>query len=263
METQGLRFATRGTVLEVRLDRVDKKNAITGAMYDAMTMAMAAAPGQGTRAIVFTAEGPVFSAGNDIRDFLAMPSLEDAPPARFIRGLMTNTLPMVAAVCGPAIGVGTTLLLHCDLVYAAPSATLTVPFVALGLVPEAGSSVLLPARIGMARASAMLLLGETMDAPAALQAGLFNAVVPADALDDHARSAAARLAAAPPQALAAARALMRPEGALHDAMRAEERAFSHALQGPEAQAAFAAFLARRRPDAYGNSLTESCNCSTL
>ena len=97
----------------------------------------------------------------------------------------------------------------------------------------------------MARASAMLLLGEAMDAPAALQAGLFNAIVPADALDDHARAAAARLAAAPPQALAAARALMRPVGTLHDAMRAEEAAFSHALQGPEAKAAFAAFLGRR------------------
>ncbi len=245
METQGLVITAHGPVLELRLDRVDKKNAITGAMYDAMAAAMVAAPAQGMRAIVFTAEGPVFSAGNDIRDFLAMPSLENAPPARFIRGLVTNTLPMVAAVCGPAIGVGTTLLLHCDLVYAAPTATLSVPFVGLGLVPEAGSSVLLPARIGMARASAMLLLGEAMDAGGALQAGLFNAIVPAGTLDAHARAAAARLAAQPPQALAASRALMRPSAALHDAMRAEEAAFSHALQQPEAKAAFAAFLGRK------------------
>lgn len=245
MATDGLMVTIHGPVLELRLDRVDKKNAITGAMYDGMTAAMAAAPGQGIRAIVFTAAGPVFSAGNDIRDFLAMPSLEDAPAARFIRGLVTNTLPMVAAVCGPAIGIGTTLLLHCDLVYAAATATLAVPFVVLGLVPEAGSSVLLPARIGMARASAMLLLGETMDATTALQAGLFNAIVDGAMLDDHALSAAARLAAQPPQALAASRALMRPAGPLHDAMRAEERAFSHALQGPEARAAFTAFLSRK------------------
>ncbi len=245
MASDGLIVTGHGPVLELRLDRVEKKNAITGAMYDGMTAAMAGAPGQGYRAIVFTAVGPVFSAGNDIRDFLAMPSLEDAPPAGFIRGLVTNTLPMVAAVCGPAIGVGTTLLLHCDLVYAAATATLAVPFVGLGLVPEAGSSVLLPARIGMARASAMLLLGEPMDATAALQAGLFNAVVGADILDDHARAAAARLAAQPPQALAASRALMRPAGPLHEAMRAEEQAFGHALQGSEARAAFTAFLGRK------------------
>jgi len=240
-----LAITTDGPVLEIRFDRVAKKNAITGAMYDAMTAAMAAAPGQGIRAIVFTAEGPVFSAGNDIRDFLAMASLDDAPPARFIRGLVTNTLPLVASVCGPAIGVGTTMLLHCDLVYAAATATFAVPFVDLGLVPEAGSSVLLPARIGLARASAMLLLGETMDAPGAVAAGLVNAIVPPESLDTHARAQARRLAAKPPAALSTTRALMRSPGTLHDAMRAEEQAFTHALQGPEARAAFAAFLARR------------------
>ena len=240
----GLCVIEDGPVLELRLDRVAKKNAVTGAMYDAMTAAMAAGPSRGARVIVFTAEPPVFCAGNDIRDFLAMDQLENAPPARFINGLVTNTLPMIAAVCGPAIGVGATLLLHCDLVYGTDTATLSVPFVDLGLVPEAGSSVLLPARIGMARASAMLLLGERLDAAGALQAGLFNAILPAAGLDAHARDAARRLAAKPPGALAASRALMRPHGVLHTAMRAEEAAFGVALQGPEAKAAFAAFLNR-------------------
>ena len=157
-------------------------------------------------------------------------------PSRFIHAIADFNKPLVAAVNGPAIGVGATLLLHCDLVYASPEASLLVPFVDLGLVPEAGSSMLLPSRVGFARAAALLMLGEPMDAEAACTAGLVNAVVPAAALHDHARAKALKLAAKPPAALAATRVLMRGEpSALHAHMQLESAAFSKALQGNESR----------------------------
>ena len=236
-----------GGVLELRFNRPDKKNAILGAMYDTLTAALLdAAARPAVRAALIGAEGDAFTAGNDIRDFLAMQGgLGDAPPARFIRAIATFAKPLVAAVQGPAVGVGTTLLLHCDLVYASPAATFSAPFVDLGLVPEAGSSLLLPARMGYARAAALLLLGEAMDATAALSAGLLTGIVPAEELQDHARAKARKLAAKPAAALAASRALMRGDpAALHARMREEEAAFTRALASPEARAAFAAFLNR-------------------
>jgi len=238
-------------ILELRFNRPDKKNAITGAMYGTLAAALQdAAERPAVRAVLIAAEGDMFTAGNDIKDFLAMSGgLAGAPPARFIHAIATFGKPLVAAVNGPAIGVGATLLLHCDLVYASPEASLLVPFVDLGLVPEAGSSMLLPARVGFARAAAMLLLGEPMDAEAACTAGLVNAVVPATALRDHARAKAQKLAAKPPGALAASRALMRGEpGALHAQMQLESAAFSKALQGTESREAFTAFLERRAPN---------------
>ncbi len=238
-------------VLELRFNRPEKKNAITGAMYGTLTAALQdAAVRSAVRAVLIAGEGDIFTAGNDIKDFLAMSGgLAGAPPAQFIRAIATFGKPLVAAVHGPAIGIGTTLLLHCDLVYASPEATLSVPFVDLGLVPEAGSSMLLPARVGFARAAALLLLGEPMDAEAARTAGLVNAVVPAEALHAHARAKAQKLAAKPPAALAATRALMRGEpGALLAQMDLESAAFSRALQGAEAREAFTAFLERRAPD---------------
>lgn len=239
-----------GGVLELRFNRPDKKNAITAAMYGALSGALHdAAARPAVRAVLLGAEGDVFSAGNDIRDFLAMPGgLADAPPARFIHAVAGFPKPLVAAVQGPAVGVGVTLLLHCDLVYASPAATFSTPFVNLGLVPEAGSSLLLPARMGHARAAALLLLGEAIGADAALAAGLLTAVVPAADLHAHARAKALLLAAKPAAALDASRALMRGDrDALHARMRQEEDAFSQALASPEARAAFAAFL-DRRPD---------------
>ncbi len=234
-------------VLELHFNRPDKKNAILGGMYDTLTAALdRAAASAGIRAVLIGAEGDVFTAGNDIRDFLAMAGgLQDAPPARFIRAIAGFGKPLVAAVQGPAVGVGTTLLLHCDLVYASPAATFSAPFVNLGLVPEAGSSLLLPARMGHARAATLLLLGDSIDAEAAMQAGLLSGIVSADALQAHAREKARQLARQPPAALAASRALMRGDpAALHARMRQEEAAFSHALASPEARAAFAAFLDR-------------------
>ncbi len=240
-----LQVIEHGSVLELRFNRPDKKNAITGAMYRTMTDAMA---GPGHRVILFSAVGDMFTAGNDIKDFLSMKDLVDAPAARFIRALAQSDRPIVAAMSGPGIGIGGTLLLHCDLVYAAPSATIAMPFVDLGLVPEAGSSLLLPARIGMARASAMLLLGEVMSAADALQAGLFNAIVPADELAARAMKAAVRLGQKPRAALMASRALLRRgQDTLLAQMDAEQAAFTKALSGPEAREAFTAFLERRVP----------------
>ena len=239
-------------VLELRFNRPDKKNAIAGAMYHTLTAALQDAVARPeVRCVLIGAEGDAFTAGNDIRDFLAMPGgLEQAPPARFIHAIATFGKPLVAAVQGLAVGVGTTLLLHCDLVYASPAATFSVPFVDLGLVPEAGSSLLLPARMGHARAAALLLLGEVMDAREALSAGLLTGIVPAEELQDHARAKARKLAAKPAAALAATRRLMRGDPAvLHARMREEEAAFSQALASPDARAAFAAFLGRRAPSA--------------
>lgn len=237
-------------VLELRFNRPEKKNAILGAMYDTLTAALRdAAARPAIRAVLIGAEGDAFTAGNDIKDFLAMAGgLQDAPPAGFINAIATFGKPLVAAVQGAAVGVGTTLLLHCDLVYASPAATFSVPFVDLGLVPEAGSSLLLPQRMGQARAAALLLLGEAMDASAALVAGLVTAVVPAEDLHAHALAKARKLAAKPAAALAATRALMRGDlAALHARMRQEEAAFSQALASADAREAFAAFLERRPP----------------
>jgi len=237
-------------VLELRFNRPEKKNAITGAMYDTLTTALQDAVARpAVRVVLIAAEGETFTAGNDIKDFLAMGGgLQDTPPSRFIHTLATFQKPLVAAVNGPAIGIGTTLLLHCDLVYASPDASLSVPFVDLGLVPEAGSSMLLPLRVGYARAAALLLLGEAMGAEAALDAGMVNAIVPGGTLSDHARAQSRKLAAKPPGALAATRALMRGQpSALLAQMREEGAAFSQALRGAEAREAFTAFLERRAP----------------
>ena len=249
--TQEILIHEAGGVLELRFNRPEKKNAVTGAMYGALTAALEDASARSAiRAVLVTGEGDIFTAGNDIKDFLAMSGgLNSTAAGQFIRALATFGKPLVAAVNGPAIGIGTTMLLHCDLVYASPEASLSVPFVGLGLVPEAGSSLLLPLRVGFARAAALLLLGEPMDAEAARAAGLVNAVVPAGDLLGHARTQAQKLAAKPPAALAATRALMRGEpGALLAQMDRESAAFSEALRGAEAREAFTAFLERRAPD---------------
>jgi enoyl-CoA hydratase/carnithine racemase len=233
-------------VLELTLARPAKKNALTAAMYDAMRVALAdAAADDAIGAVLFAGEGDSFSAGNDINDFLKPGGAEAA--MRFIRALAAFAKPMVAAVQGQAVGVGTTMLLHCDLVYAAPDARFATPFARLGLVPEAASSLLLPARIGVAKASAMLLLGEPLGAAQAEAAGLVTAVV-SDGLRDHAREKARALAALPPLALAATRTLMRGDGAaIAQAMDVEEAAFAEALAGAEAKEAFTAFLEKRAP----------------
>jgi enoyl-CoA hydratase/carnithine racemase len=237
-----------GGVLLIRLTRPEKKNALTGTMYDALTAALLEADrGEEIGAIVLAGSGGVFTAGNDLGDFLsfAQGGGTELPASRFIRQLARTKTPLVAAIEGLAIGVGTTLTYHCDLVYAAPGALFRMPFVDLGLVPEAGSSYLLPRRIGLAKATELLMLGEGYDAAEGARLGLVNAVVEADKLLPHALAQAAKLASKPRAAIAAARKLIRGDGAeLERAMHAELQAFREALTSPEARRAFEAFLAR-------------------
>jgi len=236
-------------VLTIRLARAAKKNALTAAMYEAMVTAFADAQNDAEiGAIVIRGGDGVFTAGNDILDFIAAAQGPgDMAALRFVEALATLETPLVAAIEGAAVGVGATLMLHCDLVYAAPGAHFHMPFVDLGLVPEAGSSLLLPQRVGMARASEVLLLAEAFDAEDAHRLGLVNAIVPAGTLYEHAQARAAALAAKPRAAVAATRRLLRGDRTdLHAQMRREAQAFAQALQSGEAQKTFLAFMARSR-----------------
>jgi enoyl-CoA hydratase/carnithine racemase len=235
-------------VMEIHIDRPDKKNALTGAMYRTMTAALADASMRADiGAVLIAGRGDAFCAGNDLQDFLAGPE-GGAAAFAFIRAIATFDKPLVAAVQGLAVGVGTTMLFHCDLIYAAPDARFVMPFVNLGLVPEAGSSLLAPAILGHARAAAMLLLGEPMDADSAARAGVVTAIVPADALLDQARAKAAALMAKPPRALAATRRLMKGDpAALVARIEEEAQLFREAMASPEAREAFTAFFEKRPP----------------
>lgn len=235
-------------VLEIRIDRPEKKNALTSAMYRAMTEALETASGdQEIGVVLISGSGDAFCAGNDLADFMA--GAESAEAAlEFIRAIAMFDKPVVAAVQGLAVGVGTTMLFHCDLVYAAPDARFVMPFVDLGLVPEAASSLLAPATFGHARASAMLLLGEPMFVQDAQQAGLLTAIVPAEDLLAHARGKAAALMAKPPKALQATRRLMKGDpAAIAARMDEEARVFREAITSPEAREAFSAFFEKRPP----------------
>jgi enoyl-CoA hydratase/carnithine racemase len=247
--TEHVRVDRDGDVLVIRLNRPDKKNAMTRAMYDAVVDAFRGADRDGLGAILLTGSGGSFLAGNDIADFLAAAERpEELSAFHFITALARLETPLVAAVEGVAVGVGTTLLLHCDLAYAAPNALFRMPFVDLGLVPEAASSVLLPRRVGLAKASELLLLGEPFDANEALRLGILNAVIPAEGLFDHARAQARKLAAKPREAIAATRRLIRVDREdVLAAMQRESAAFRQALASPAAKVAFSAFLARKAP----------------
>ena len=236
-------------VLTLTLDRPEKKNALNDAMYGALADGLARADSDPeVGAVLITGAGDAFTAGNDLADFAAVAEgrLGARQVGRFLRGLATLGAPLVAAVPGLAVGVGTTLLLHCDLVYLAEGATLSTPFVDLALVPEAASSLLLPARIGHARAFAMFGLGERVGAADALAWGLANRVLPAAELQAAALAAARTLCAKPRAALRHAKALMRDRAALLATLEHENEVFSAQLASPEAAQAFAAFAARRR-----------------
>lgn len=239
-------------ILTVTLARADKKNALTDAMYGALADALAGAEAdQGVRVILLQGEGDSFTAGNDLSDFSAQSRGEqkgERHVLRFLNCLAAATRPLVAAVQGNAVGVGTTMLLHCDLVYVADTARLSTPFVNLALVPEAASSLLLPARIGHARAYAMFALGEVIDGPGAAALGLANAVVPAADLHARAREAAVALSRRPLGALVATKRLMRDAAAIGAQMQREGAIFQERLKSAEAREAFAAFAERRQPD---------------
>ncbi len=239
-----------GTVLEARLNRPEKKNALTGAMYDGISEILEQASSSNSiRAVLLTAEGSTFTAGNDLAEFLSITGdFAVSPQGRFVRAITGATKPIVAAVHRGAVGIRPTMLLHCDLVYGSPDVKLSTPFVDMGLVPEAGSTLLFPTYIGLQRASALLLLGETLDAEAAVAAGLVNAIVPADELHAYALEKAQALASKAPEAFAVARWLMRGNKAPLDAhMAKENEAFGRAVRGPEAREAFTAFFEKRKP----------------
>lgn len=247
--------AVTDRVLTITLNRPDKRNALTVEMYRALVTALSTAQVDDTiRCVIITGRGAGFCAGNDMQDFLRRPpTSSDHPVIQFLAALAGFQKPLLAAVHGAAIGVGTTLLLHCDLVYAAQDTKLQTPFVNLGLVPEAGSSRLLPAMLGQQRAAELLLLGEPIDANKALSFGLVNQIAAtADAALALAEAAAAKLAAKPPTALARTKSLMRSDGGrLTKQIEEEARLFAACLSSPELEEAVTAFLEKRAPDFSG------------
>ena len=254
---QDILVHTEEGVTTITFNRVDKKNSITEAMYAAMADALEAAEADaGVRCVVFQGDMAIFSAGNDIADFLkqsaqgAAQDEEERPVWRFLRALAAFPKPLVAAVCGPAVGIGTTLLLHCDLVYAGDNAAFSLPFVNLGLCPEAASSLLLPQMLGYHRAAEALLLGEPFLAEAALEVGLVNRVVPPAECNLLAQTQAKKLAAKPLSALIETKRLMKAGQAaqVRERMREEGASFARLMAGPAAREAFSAFLEKRHPD---------------
>jgi len=247
-----VRAETGGRIARIALDRPEKKNAITAEMYGQLAEALAAADADPqVRAIVVRGSRECFTAGNDLADFLERPPAGTASPTwRFFEVLPALEKPVVAAVAGPAVGIGTTLLLHCDLVYAAATARFQLPFVALGIVPEFGSTYLLPLLAGYQRAAELLLLGEPFGAEKAREVGLVTEVVAAEALFETADKAAARLAGLPPASLRLTKRLMRSAHAelVRRTIDEEGRIFRERLDSPEAKEALRAFLEKRKPD---------------
>ena len=241
-----------GHMLQIVLARPDKKNALTSAMYEALIALLHRADADADiRVITIEGSGGSFCAGNDIGDFLlGARDIHNAPAFRFIKTIAACQTPIVAAVEGVAVGVGTTMLLHCDLAYAAPGAKFRMPFVDLGLVPEAASSLLVPRLAGQKKATEWLMLGDGFDAQDAERFGIINAIIDADMLRTHARAQARRLAAKPPAALAATRRLMRGDTAATLAhIATESAAFAQALASPEARAAFLTFMEKGKTKA--------------
>ena len=239
-------------VMTLTLNRVDKKNSFTAAMYATLADALTqAATDKAVRVVLFQGHETVFSAGNDIGDFLNKPpSTPDSPVFRFLNAIATFPKPLLAAVCGPAVGIGTTLLLHCDLVYAGDNAMFSMPFVNLGICPEAASTLLVPKLMGYQRAAEVLLMGDPFMAEAALEVGLVNRVVPPTEATALAQQQARRLAAKPMSSLIETKRLLKSSitPAVLERMREEGAIFGRMLQEPAAKEAFSAFLEKRKPD---------------
>ncbi len=242
-----------GAVLRITINRPEKKNALTAEMYGQLSDALEGAEANSAvRVILLGARGDTFTAGNDLEDFLKQPwKGQKLPPAvRFINAVARAAKPMVAGVRGLAVGIGTTILLHCDLVYAAEDAKLVMPFVNLGIVPEAASTVLLPAFIGWQRSAELLMLAAPVTAQRAYEMGLVNAVVPTEALLTAAEVAAQQLAQKPAGALRACKELMKRayRTEVERALREEVEVISERLDSPETKEALSAFLEKRKPD---------------
>lgn len=242
-------------ILTLEFDRLERKNAITGAMYQTMADALRDAEADtAVRAILITGKPEIFTAGNDLDDFLnnagegAM--TEQRPVFQFMTALESCTKPVVAAVSGAAVGIGTTLLMHCDLVYCADNAKFSMPFTQLGLCPEFASSLLVAQAAGYTRAAEKLLLGEAFLAQEALEMGIVARVLPAAELPAFAQGQAAKLAKLPPASIRTTKALMKRARSpmIREAIAAENERFSAMLQGAEAKEAFTAFFEKRKPD---------------
>jgi len=243
-------IARDGRVLTITLSRADKKNALTHEMYAAMADALELAHHEAQiRCVIITGAGDSFTAGNDLGDFAAgMP--EGKPPVvRFLEALLHCDTPVMAAVNGPAVGVGLTMLLHCDLAYASETATFRSPFPHIGVVPEAGSSMLLPAAIGIAFANDVILAGRVLTAAEALSAGLVSRIFPAASLLDECRKIAATIAAQAPNAMRESKRLLRlNRAAIAERMAIEGEIFNAQLKSPEFMVAAAAYMQRRLPE---------------
>jgi enoyl-CoA hydratase/carnithine racemase len=239
-------------VMTLTFNRVDKKNSLTSAMYSDLADAVAeAAQDANVRVLVFQGHETVFCAGNDIADFLNHPpSTPDAPVFRLLHNVAAFPKPMLAAVAGPAVGIGTTLLFHCDLVYAGDNAVFAMPFVNLGICPEAASSLLAPQMFGYHRAAEALLLGEPFMAEAALEVGLVNRVLPPTEVNSYTQAQARKLAAKPISSLLETKRLMKAGQAqlVQKQMHEEATAFGRMLTEPAAKEAFRAFMEKRKPD---------------
>jgi len=239
-------------VATIEIARPEKKNAITIAMYQQMADALYDAQlDSGVRAVLITGQPGIFTSGNDLEDFMKRPpQSEDSPVFQFMKALISCEKPVVAAVTGAAIGIGTTLLLHCDLVYVSDDARLAMPFTSLGLVPEFASSLMVPRLLGPVRAAEKLLLGDPFTAAEAVECGIANAVLPAAEVLNHARRVAERFNQLPPGAVRESKRLMR--AALADqivpVIQKEAEIFGQRLRSPEAREAFQAFFEKRKPD---------------
>jgi enoyl-CoA hydratase/carnithine racemase len=251
-----IRTALLDGVLTIEIARPEKKNAFTREMYTAAAQALHAADADAAvRAVLLCGQPGIFTSGNDIEDFLSRPpgqgsDAQDSPVFRFLNALTNCGKPVVAAVTGAAIGVGATMLLHCDFVYVSDEARLAMPFVSLGLVPEFASSLLLPQLMGQRRAAEKLLLGDPFTAQEAVDCGLANAVLPAAEVLPHARRVALRFNALPPGAVRDSKKLMRDHqrALVMEAIRTEGAVFSARLRSPEVREALQAFLEKRKPD---------------
>ncbi len=239
-------------VMTIAWDRVEKKNALTQAMYaKAADALLQADEDKQVRTVVITGTKECFTAGNDLKDFLENPaSGEDSGVGRFLAAISGFKKPLIAAVNGPAVGIGTTMLLHCDLVVAADTTAFAMPFASLGLCPEAASSYLLPLVAGYHRAAELLLLGENFDANFAKECGIVNRIASADDYQSVAQAMAGKLAALPPTSIKTTKAFLKDghQAVMREQMAKEGAAFFELVQGPEAVEAMTAFMERRAPD---------------
>jgi enoyl-CoA hydratase/carnithine racemase len=251
-----IRTGVLNGVATIEIARPEKKNALTASMYQAMVDALdAAVADRAVRAVLITGQPGIFTSGNDIEDFMARPPGQggdglDSPVFRFMHALLDCDKPVVAAVTGAAIGIGTTMLLHCDFVFVSDEARLAMPFVGLGLVPEYASSLLVPQLMGHARAAEKLLLGDPFTGEQAVECGIANAVLPAAEVVNHARRVAERFNALPPGAVREAKQLLRgpQREQVRQVIRTEAALFAKRLRSPEAMEAFQAFFQKRQPD---------------